>query len=98
MDIAERRGSVKKYLRGTDGNLGNTSERRGGMAIVITRWRCVQGAKYDCCGGLVVEWRVRDEGRTQGVRRQKISLSKINMKHKAITRNSRGEMVLTSTE
>lgn len=33
----------KKYLRGTDGNLGNTSERRGGMAIVITRWRCVQG-------------------------------------------------------
>lgn len=23
------------------------------MAIVITRWRCVQGAKYDCCGSLV---------------------------------------------
>lgn len=32
------------------------------MAIVITRWRCVQGAKYDCCGGSVVEWGVRGEG------------------------------------
>lgn len=21
------------------------------MAIVITRWKCVQGAKYDGCGG-----------------------------------------------
>lgn len=57
-----------KYLRGTDGNLGNTSERRGGMAIVITRvcvcvcacgrarvcGRVGGGVKYDCCGGLVV--------------------------------------------
>ena len=47
-----------KYLRATDGNLdGNTSERRGGMAIVITRvCVCVGGGvKYDFCDGMVEE-------------------------------------------
>lgn len=57
-----------KYLWGTDGNLGNTSERRGGMAIVITRWKCVQGAKYNGCGGLVEGW--------HGVRRPKLCLNR----------------------
>lgn len=38
------------------------------MAIVITRWKCVQGAKYNGCGGLVEGW--------QGVRRPKLCLNR----------------------
>jgi len=50
------------------------------MAIVITRWKCVQGAKYDGCGVLVERW--------QGVKRQKISLS-------SNERNGRGKGEIT---